>query len=60
MGKNFKEQASYDLLHNKRAQSTKLECIVRKKWCRHNFHWGWYKKYRNILKEKIFDKLNNS
>ena len=60
MGKNFKEQASYDLLHNKRAKSTKLECIVRKKWYRHNFHWGWYKKYRNILKEKIFDKLNNN
>lgn len=30
MGKNFKEQASYDLLHNKSVKSSKLECIVRK------------------------------
>ena len=59
MGKNFKEQASYDMIHLDKDVSYKLKRSVFNRWNRHNFHWGWYRKYRNMLKEKIFNNLNN-
>lgn len=58
MGKNYKEQASYDLLHNDKEIDGKLKRSVVRRWYRHNFHLGWYRKYRNVLKEKIFNMLN--
>lgn len=50
MGRNYKEQAVYDYLHDNKPVKGKLLWSVLHKFWRHNFHRGFYKQLRNKLR----------
>ena len=55
MGKNYKEQAAYDYLHENKPVKFFLLIKLFKKWRRYNWDIGEARHRRNQLKEKSYD-----